>query len=307
MLALSTIWNAHRHTDGERLLDEIRDLGVPGVELGIGLKPCLLAGLRRVLQHGHLNAVSARHPFPIPLEVASSGKPAREEPLLPAQAGARSLALRRARQTLEFAADFGARVVVLELGRVAMGLTAPLSRLAGRSRLHSRRYVEKKLAAIRRRDRVVPQVLSEARLALQELVPHAQAQGIRLALTSRAGVEEIPNEQELETLLDEFQDTGAIGYWHDFARVQAKANLGFLDHDQWLRRMEPFLIGCQVHDLLWPDTFGVLPFTGMIDFPDLLPLLPAGVPLVWNVPPGQPLPDLRQALAAWDERCPATA
>ena len=43
-------------------------------------------------------------------------------------------------------------------------------------------------------------------------------------------------------LLDEL-NSPLVGYWHDFGHIQIKENLGFLNHEEWLRAIGPRTLG----------------------------------------------------------------
>ena len=301
MLSLSSNWNLHRHTDGELLLREILDLGFGGVTIANGTKPSLMAGMKRMIRKGRIRAIALEGYFPAP--------PGFDEPeftsryhLTSTDAGDRAMALRWSAQTLDYASDLGAQVQLLDLGSTGMGdVTGSLARLAGSNRLHSRQYVKSKLKGIDRRSQISTRFLDRARKALDTLLPLARAKGVKLALSSQWTLEAIPDEKEIQTLIHEYQDSGALGYWHDFGAAQVKTNLGFLGHEQWLQEIKPSVLGTFVHDVAWPDRPSRLPLGGMIRYRELLPLLPERTPFVWRIAPSIPPQELRQALTAWDD------
>jgi hypothetical protein len=101
-------------------------------------------------------------------------------------------------------------------------------------------------------------------------------------------------------------DVGSIGYWHDFGHVQIRHNLTLVDHAEWLSEMLPHLVGCHVHDVMFPCTAYHLPFKGMIDFAALLPSMPPSIPLVWELSPKTSGDTIVAALAHWRERFVST-
>lgn len=108
----------------------------------------------------------------------------------------------------------------------------------------------------------------------------------------------------MRSLLDEFKGSTAVGYWHDFGHVQRKANLGLVDHEQWLGSVANDLIGCHLHDVVWPDRDHQVPFQGSIDYEPLISSLPAGVPLVWEINPRHRSAHIKSSLERWKERFP---
>jgi sugar phosphate isomerase/epimerase len=173
--------------------------------------------------------------------------------------------------------------------------------MAARGKIHSREYVKAKLAFIKEREKAGKIAMKRIREALDRLVPEAEKHGVILALENRSHHEQAPTEEEMEQLLADYP-SAAVGYWHDFGHAQRKANLGLLDHEQWLARMSNRLVGCHLHDVIWPERDHYIPFQGRIDFGRLIPLLPEGVPLVWELHPRRKSGDIKQALAAWKER-----
>lgn len=300
MLALSTRWNAHRHTDGELLLREIQDLGFPAIAVGAGTRPELIAGMKRLFAKGRMLAAAVEGIFPdSPAPQARAGS----LPQLAAESSAeRKLAVQRFAQTIDYAADLGAPVVLLDFGCTALnGFTRTLAGWARAHRQHSRSYVRLKLAGVQRRSHASRRCLPRMREALETLLPQARERRIKLALVAQPELERIPHESEIESLLQEFHGSGALGYWHDFGAVQTKANLSLLDHRQWLAKMRPHLLGSYVQDALWPDTLNQAPFRGSVDYRALLPRLPIGVPLIWRLPDSMGALEIQQALLAWNE------
>jgi len=113
--------------------------------------------------------------------------------------------------------------------------------------------------------------------------------------------DEIPSERELPSLLDEL-NSPQIGYWHDFGHLQIKENLGFVNHEEWLRLMGSRTIGCHVQDCIWPAQDHQPPFAGTIDLAKLVPLLSPNCLLVWEISPRKTSEEIRKSLALWKER-----
>ena len=54
MLAFSTCWNSHRHSEGEAMVDELLALGFDTIEISHGLKVSLLPGLQKAFAEGRM-------------------------------------------------------------------------------------------------------------------------------------------------------------------------------------------------------------------------------------------------------------
>ena len=219
----------------------------------------------------------------------------------------RERALDMTRRTIEIAAEFRARYVVLHMGSVPMSSrrwTRPLTAMVREGDGESPRFARKRIAFIKKREKVAPLYYRRAIEALESLVDAARDAGVVLAVESRSRYEDVPTEREMLRLQDHFGDCDAVAYWHDFGHVQLKHNLGLLDHGEWLDRIRPHLLGGHVHDVQWPARDHRVPFTGELDYADLLGRFPPECPLVWELSPSRKTPDIRDALAVWRHQFP---
>ncbi len=297
MLSFSTCWNSHRHTDGEHLVNEILEMGFHTIEISHGLKISLLPGIKKACQDGRVR-ISGVHNFcPSPVEVMIDAPDAYEFTSHRRHERERALALTL--RTIEFGAEMGARYVVLHLGSVPMKrLSDDLMDMVGNGKLNSRSYVQKKLKMIRHRERLSAFYLSRAKEALKRIAECAEKHQVPVAIESRSSYEQVPSEREMEELMREFASPW-VGYWHDFGHVQLKHNLALLDHFEWLSRMQPYLLGCHFHDVVWPGRDHRVPFLGTVEFDKLMPLVPTDRPIVWELSPRRKKAEVCAALPLW--------
>ncbi len=304
MIAFSTCWNSHRHSDGGDMVAEIAAMGFDTIELSHGLKLSLLPGVHDAFRSGKIKICGLHNFCPSPVEILADAPDCFQ--FTSDDKRERDRALKLTFQTLETAAELSARYVVLHLGSAPMRPVTPdLEALAAAGKLFSRQYTQKKLGAVKTRERLAPTYLDRARDALAALVPRAAELGVTLAIESRSHYEQIPSERELEAILDGFPPGGSVGYWHDFGHVQRKANLGFVDHRRWLAKMRHRLVGCHVHDVIWPDRDHLIPFEGSLDFAALMPIVPQGTPLVWELSLRRKKADILAALPRWRSTFPS--
>lgn len=296
-LSFSTCWNSHRHTGGGAMLEEIAQMGFSHIELGHGIRISLIDEIQRAVDDGRVK-ISGLHNFcPLPVEVTGSSPNCYE--FTSHRRADRARAIRLTRQTIDFAARLGADYVVLHLGTIPMGRpTHRLATMAEGGRFLSRRYVRAKLRAVRARERLGPFYVERVCQCLEPIVAHAGERGIRLGIESREAYEELPSERELPRLLERL---GAphVRYWHDFGHVQLKENLRFLDHVQWLERARDLLIGCHLHDVIWPATDHRVPYYGDMEYPRLVPLIPEDAWMVWELDPRRSKKQILPALERW--------
>jgi hypothetical protein len=147
-------------------------------------------------------------------------------------------------------------------------VTEPLIALAKTGEMYSREYVRRKVDAVARREATASAYLENVKECLKPIIEHAAANKIRLGIEGRRGYEEIPSERELPTLLDEF-NSPQVGYWHDIGHIQIKENLGFINHEEWLRAIGPRTLGCHVQDCVWPAQDHQPPFAGDVAIKEL--------------------------------------
>jgi sugar phosphate isomerase/epimerase len=304
MLSLSTCWNSHRHTDGRDLAREAREMGFGWIEISHGTKITLLPGLLDAVEAGEIRVSSLHNFCPAPVEVVIDAPDVFE--ITAKQPWERERWLTLTVKTIEMAARFGADRVVVHLGSIPMkSITKELEAMAADGELYSRAYSDRKLKLVAARDEASGAHMERIRTALGELVPECQKHEVRLGIETRSHYEQIPNQREMRLLMEEFKNSPWIGAWHDFGHVQRQANLALLDHRQYLAETAPHLIGCHVHDVQWPARDHRVPMsTSGVDLAGLLPLVPAGTPMVWEVSPRWKADEVRTALTEWRARFP---
>jgi sugar phosphate isomerase/epimerase len=297
MLSFSTCWNSGRHTAGDAMLREIKDLGFDMIELGHGIRLSLMPGIQQMFNAGEVRFSSLHNFCPLPVEVMTASPDCYQFSSI--QPRERERAVKQTLQTIDFAARLGAPFVVLHLGEVRIGpVTDSLIDLVKKGKLLSREFVRKKLKAIKKREAAAGRYLERVKEALKRIVDYAMEKNVKLGIEGRRGYEEIPSERELPALLDEF-NSPHVGYWHDFGHIQIKENLTFLDHEEWLKMMGPRAFGCHVQDCIWPAQDHQPPFKGNVDLKKLVPLLPRDCQLVWEMSPRKTAEEIRESLAVW--------
>jgi sugar phosphate isomerase/epimerase len=300
MIAFSTSWNSNHHTSGEEMLREIKALGFDLIELGHGIRISLIPGIQKMFDAGEVRFSSLHNFCPLPVEVLSASPDCYQ--MSAHDKSERDRAVKQTLQTIDLAARLQAPSVILHLGSIAMNpITDELIALAQKGELLSRRYVRKKIAAVRKREERAAVPFRRVKECLQPIVAHAAARNIRLGIEGRRGYEEIPSEREVPELLDEI---GAphVGYWHDMGHIQIKENLGFLDHADWLHTIAPRTFGCHMQDVKWPAQDHQPPFLGDMRLEPLTRLLPSDCQIVWELSPRRSAEEVAQSRAIWKER-----
>ncbi len=302
MPALSTCWNSSRHKSGLTMIEEILGLGFRRVELSHGVPATLLEGVLEARKK-HSFSISSIHNFlPSPVEILTDAPDCYE--FTSHRASDRERAVRLTRKSIDWAEKLEAPFVVVHCGRIrSLNLTAGLRAMVENGQAFSRAYVKLKLDAVRKREQIAEIYLQRVLECLTDVVDYAGTKGVRIGIENREYYEAVPTERELATFLRRLDSVNA-GYWHDFGHAQIKHNLGLIDHRQWLERAAPLALGCHVHDVRWPFRDHSAPFTGEVDFANLLPLFPKSCVMVFELSPRTPVEDIRSATARWQELFP---
>jgi sugar phosphate isomerase/epimerase len=299
MISFSTCWNSGRHTAGDEMLREIKDLGFDLIELGHGIRISLMPGIQKMFEAGEVRFSSLHNFCPLPVEVMGASPDCYT--FSAADPRERERAIKQTFQTIDFAERLGAPFVVLHCGKVPMKpITDPLIQLAKNGEMFSREYVRLKLNAVQQREAAAAAPLARAKDCLKRIAEYAATKKIRLGVEGRRGYEEIPSERELPALLDEL-NSPQLGYWHDMGHIQIKENLGFLNHAEWLEAIGSRALGCHMQDCIWPAQDHQPPFAGQVDLEKLVPLLPPNCLFVWELSPRKTADEIRRSVTAWKE------
>lgn len=279
-LAISTHWNAARHTSGEAMIDEILGLGLDRVELGFSLRMDLVPGVRRRVGEGAVRVDSLHNFCPVPMGVPQ-GHPELFTFADP-DARVRAQAVEHTLRTVRFAAEIGARVVVLHAGNVRMrNLSSKLCDLIRAEKQFTPRYDRIRWKMERRRERRARKQLPYLYACLEKIQPALEEARVALAIENLPTWESIPTEVELLDLLRHF-NSPTIRCWYDIGHGQIRENMGMINQDRWIEKLTPYLAGMHVHDVLPPAQDHVLPSDGQVDFtrfmgwaqrPDILKVL----------------------------------
>ena len=269
--ALSTNWNARRHTEGEPLVDEILALGFDALELGYHTTELQAEGIKRRLASGAITVDSVHAYCPVPLS-APHGYPELHL-LASADDDDRAMAKILLGQTLDFAASMGARAIVLHAGRLLLKswfksyTTGTLfNALEDVERDQANPEFQKvKGTVLTCRAKQVSKIFDAFCLSLDTLLPRFERAGITLCLENLPSVEAFPDAQEMAMLKDRFP-TPSLAYWHDMGHGQVREFLGLEPHLAVAQSLLPVTGGIHIHDAKLPMNDHLLPGMGLIDW-----------------------------------------
>lgn len=262
--ALTTRWNAGRHTSGEAMLQEILELGFTHVELGFDLRADLVEGVRKMAAAGTVRVDSLHNFCPLPVGVSRATPEIYTftDPV----ADVRAAAVRHTEKTIRFAAELGARCVVAHAGYVDMPrLTNDLLEMYGRGEVGSPVYEKTKQRLLDLREKGAARHIDLLRRGMDELLPVLDETGVTLALELLPWWEAVPTGAEMETLLRDY-NTPRLRCWYDVGHAQIRENLMQVRASRWQQRLQPFIAGYHLHDALPPAQDHLMPPQGRIDF-----------------------------------------
>ncbi len=287
------------------MCEEIRELGFAEIELSHGLSLSMLPGVIQAVESGRIRVAGVHNFCPAPLDVQGDVPDAYR--FTSHRQSDRDRAMRLTEETLVTAERLGASYVVLHMGSVELmhghAATRELERLARHGYVGTLEYARRKGEIMRRRARLAGLYFERARVALHSLAEKAAARGLVLAVEGRSHLEQMPGEAEMRRLFQEFESVPHVRYWHDFGHIQRKHNLLLLNHEQYLRQMQPWLFGGHVNDVAWPSRDHREPFYyrgGDVDFSRLIPrFFTPDMPLSWELSRSIPADRIRTALERW--------
>jgi sugar phosphate isomerase/epimerase len=253
------------------MLREIRELGFQYAELSHGTRISLLPGILEAVEAGEIRISSLHNFCPLPMGVTypapnlyqfSAERPRERE-----------LALRYTLKTIELAARVKAPAVVLHSGSIEMkDYTDKLLDLVARGGRETPKYTKLCAELDEKREAKKGPFVERVHELLKQLLPAAEAQGIRLGIENRQALEELPIESDFQFLFRELPSPNLV-YWHDTGHGQIKENLGFIRHAMHVESLRDRLFGFHLHDVQFPGRDHCAPGSGVVEWTALKPLV----------------------------------
>jgi len=206
--------------------------------------------------------------------------------------------------TIQFAAELGAGVVVVHAGRISMRhISTSLLHMFADGKQFSKRYEKLRTKLLMKREKLAPVCLDRIRGCLEELLPFLEKHKVRLAIENLPSWETVPNESELVTLLDDF-DSPLLCAWHDIGHGRLREILGFSSATRWLEKYGTRLAGMHIHDVSATGGDHIMPPLGTVDFAAFKPFIRSDMVLAFEPAPGTPAQEIKEGLGcvaqAWN-------
>ncbi|HUI08177.1 MAG TPA: TIM barrel protein [Verrucomicrobiae bacterium] len=276
------------------MVNEVRALGFDHVELGHGTRLSLLEGVQEAVAANEIKVSSLHNFCPLPLGFMGPA-PNCYLPSSPDESE-RHLAVKHTLRTIDCAASLGATAIVMHLGLVPMrDYTTRLLDLCAKGGYDTPKFCRWRDKALAVRDKRRPKHLDQVYRTLETILPPARAAGVRLGMETRFGIEEIPDEEEMEQILTRF-GADAILYWHDVGHTMVKELLGLMRTEAILERFRGRTAGMHLQDFAPPADDHLAPGLGIFDFARLAPFVTNDMTLAWEIHPQWSAEQIREGV-----------
>jgi sugar phosphate isomerase/epimerase len=275
-LGISTAWNARGVTDGRKIVDQVVNLGFSRLEVDYRVREEAVAGIAEAVEAGRIEVTSVHNFSPLFPHDKPSFCDGDKLPLSSLDADERVEAARLTRISLDLAQRLGAKALVLHTGEVDGIGRAWFDELCEAVKDHG--VKSHNASALRDGLRVRREAGRQAHVdavirSLTELIPFAEAAGVRLCIENRYFYHQIAITEDVLRIKEEIPSPW-VGYWHDLGHAHVMEVLGFEPHLEALDRLKGHLYGMHIHDSNFVKDH-VAPGTGEIDFTQVLGRAPA--------------------------------
>lgn len=271
MLGISTCWWHNKSLKGDEIISDILELGFESVELEYRITNSIYKQMKPQLNKP-LKVLSTHNFFPMPEDRAHKKGSGDFLLLSSTDRDERSAAVEYSIRTIEHASDLEARAVILHLGHVDM--PNPVERFR---ELHLSGEMDQSedLALINEQRRIRENAhgknLDAVLFSLEKLNREAEQRGVSLGIENRYHFHEIPDFEEIGTILREFEG-GSIRYWHDVGHAAVQENLRILRQKDLLDAYSEKMIGMHIHDVRGLDDH-FSPGQGEIEYGEIRPFI----------------------------------
>ena len=239
-IGLSTSWNGPGGNPAQ-LLEQDRGLGFRRIEAYAHFTLDALRALAAAAAECGMHIGSLHGPCPV-------AQPPTGDWLASTNPSESSRAVDAHRRTIDAAAEVGAKAIVVHLGNTGVASRqASIFDTIGRFGRLSIEHVRLRDSAWKEREASKGPHLDAALRSIRALGEHALGTGVRLGVECRDGYHEIPSLDEFAQVLETCAGL-PVGYWHDAGHGAKLDYLGFLEHEEFLRRYGAQIVGVHIHD-----------------------------------------------------------
>ena len=268
-VALSTMWWNKETLSAEEFFSCGRRIGFARFELNHQVPPAVF----EQIDINRFSIGSLHDPCPALI-------PAKKLEQTDVQITSRDEDLRRkgvdvVKYTIDQASRMHARLVVVHPGRITgdHSLDDQLRALYREGKKGSLEYSKLKESVITNRTARAGVHLEQCLESLREIVSFAEGSGVMIGLENRFHYYELPVYNEMERILDEFQQPW-LGWQFDMGHLQVHHQLGLTSFIAWLERFGRRIVGVHIHDVIGIKDHQA-PGCGEVDFDLVARYLPS--------------------------------
>jgi sugar phosphate isomerase/epimerase len=241
-VALSTMWGVKRFDTLAEFFKQGSALGFTRFELNHAINSAMLENI-----NGY-RIVSVHEPCPADVSVGELKK--RNWLISAPNERDRREGINAVKRSIDLAQKFGAPAVIVHPGKVDIDTAVDdkLRDLYRQGKQATPEYARLKNQFVAARTAQARVNFSAVRHSMIELAEYAGERDVKLGLENRYHYFEIPSPDELCDLLELGFDN--VGFWYDVGHAETWDRLGFVKHEEWLRRFSSRMIGVHLHDIV---------------------------------------------------------
>lgn len=250
VFSFSTCWNIKRHTDGEAMLREIRDLGFKRVELNYNVTAEMLKTIEPMVEKGEIGISSVHNTFPhIPdpdygTDSVLLGFEEEEK---------RNRAVHLLVRSAEYAQRYGGEAVVVHPGEVPFpwDISKELEQIYNTQGKESKEYLSKWMELQERREAYSAGYVQKIIESLDEVCNLAVSKGlnIRFGIETRSKPQQIPTLSEAKTIIQALKGA-PVGIWYDTGHAIMMDRLGLYDSVREMEGLMDDIVGVHIHETI---------------------------------------------------------
>lgn len=248
--SFSTSWNVSRNTRGEKMIEEILDLGFNKIELNYKVTKDMAAEILPLVEKGVISVVSVHNVFP-----RTDNPDFSTDSIFLAHTDSvkRKDAVNITEKTIDIAYIFGANAVVLHTSEIPMPINYDdiLKRLYKLGKRNTDEYNKIKNEFVIYRSSVSQKYVELTRQSLEEICNYIQKKGysIILGIENRFRCHQIPNFAEAKFLIEKLEHL-PIYFWYDIGHAIIQDALGIVSNPDEVYSLKDKIIGVHIHDVV---------------------------------------------------------
>lgn len=251
--SFSTCWNMRRHTTGDGLINEIRELGFRRVELNYNVTEEMLVTIEPMIERGEIGISSVHNTFPhvqdrdYGTDSVLLGFEDKEK---------RQRAVELLIRSAEYAQRYDGEAVVVHPGEVPFtyDISGELEQIYNTQGKESAAYRSKWAELMERREAHSAGYVQTIIESLVTVCNRAVSKGlnIRFGIETRSKPQQIPTLAEAKTIIQALKGA-PVGIWYDTGHAIMMDRLGLYDSIGEMDGLMDDIVGVHIHETIGLD------------------------------------------------------